>query len=209
MKEEKINYWLEWARRIQAIGQSGLAFTENQYDVERYQQLMGIAAEILQEHTQISKQQSEQDFKWQKGYATPKIDVRGAVVRENKILMVQERVDRKWCLPGGWADVGDIPSAAAEREVIEESGFNVKSVKVVGVYDANRDGRELEFYHAFKIIFLCDIIDGAPKTSFETIGVDFFEFDNLPPLSSNRTNHRHLNDVQAHIQNPRKKTVFD
>ncbi len=208
MKNREEN-WLKWARQIQAIGQSGLAFTENQYDVERYHQLMDIAADILQEYTEVEKQRIVQDFQWQKGYATPKIDVRGAVVRDNKILMVQERVDGKWCLPGGWADVGDMPAAAAEREVLEESGFNVKAVKVVGVYDANRDGRPLEFYHAFKIIFLCEIIDGEPTISFETTAVDFFDFENLPPLSSSRTNHRHLNDVKAHLRDPRLKTIFD
>lgn len=208
MKNREEN-WLKWARQIQAIGQSGLAFTENQYDVERYQQLMDIAADILENHTKIEKQEIIKDFNWQIGYATPKIDVRGAVVRDDKILMVRERVDGKWCLPGGWADVGDMPAAAAEREVLEESGFTVKTVKVVGVYDANRDGRPLEFYHAFKIIFLCEIVEGEPTISFETTAVDFFNFDNLPQLSSSRTNHRHLNDVLAHLRDPRLKTIFD
>jgi ADP-ribose pyrophosphatase YjhB (NUDIX family) len=112
-------------------------------------------------------------------------------------------------MPGGWADVGEMPSAMVARETWEESGFEVESRKVLAVYDANRGGRPLEFFHAFKIIFLCEITGGEARTSDETMAVDFFSFGKLPPLSSQRTNERHLEEVQAHLADPGRPTAFD
>jgi ADP-ribose pyrophosphatase YjhB (NUDIX family) len=145
----------------------------------------------------------------QPGYATPKIDVRAAVVKDGKILLVQERTDNCWAMPGGWADVGDIPSEVASRETKEESGFEVKPLKVIGVFDANRSGRPLELFHAFKIIFLCEFIGGESTPSDETLDARFFDFDNLPELSSNRTNKKHLKTVLAHYNDRSLPAYFD
>ena len=130
--------WLEWAREIQAISQIGLTYSLSDYDTQRYTRLMEIAAEMVASHTQLAKDALFTNFMQQPGYATPKVDVRAAIVRNGKILLVQERSDERWCMPGGWADVGDLPSAGVVREVWEESGFEVVVRKVVGVYDANR-----------------------------------------------------------------------
>lgn len=201
--------WIKWAREIQALSQTGLAYAKDDYQVERYERLAEIAAEILQSHSKLDKINVFKNFMNQIGYATPKVDGRGAVVHDGKILLVQERADQKWCLPGGWADVGDKPSEMVVREVLEESGFHVKVKKIVGVYDANRGKTPQEFYHCYKIIFLCDIMNGEAKASNETMDVQFFDFDNLPPLSSERTNERHLNDVLAHIKDMNYPAVFD
>lgn len=211
MSETPLPRWLEWAREIQALSQTGLHYSHDLYETQRYERLLEIAAEIVHDHTGLAQQPLLENFKIQPGYATPKIDVRGAVVvvREEKILLVQEKADGRWAMPGGWGDVGEIPSAMVAREVLEESGFQVRPIRVVGVYDANRDGRPLQFYHAYKIIFLCDIISGSARASEETLAVDFFDFDKLPPLSLSRTNQRHLNDVLAHLRNPRHPTLFD
>jgi ADP-ribose pyrophosphatase YjhB (NUDIX family) len=200
--------WLEWAREIQALSQTGLTYNDDDYNVQRYQRLMEIAAEIVQSHTGLPKDPLVENFLAQPGYATPKVDVRGAVIRGGKILLVQERVDGCWCMPGGWADVGEIPSKMVEREVWEESGFEVKTRKVIGVYDANRIN-PLEFYHAYKIVFLCEIIGGQARPSNETLSVDFFSFDDLPPLSRERTNEHHLAEVLAHLQNDSRPAAFD
>lgn len=200
--------WLEWAREIQALCQTGLAFSTGQYDVQRYRRLMEIAAEIISRHTGLEKQRLLETFLRQPGYATPKIDVRGAVVRDNKLLLVQEKADGHWCMPGGWADVGEVPSAMVAREVLEESGFVVVPRKVIGVYDANRLGR-LEFFHAYKILFLCEITGGEARASDETLAVDFFPFDRLPPLSSPRTDPRHIEELQAHLNDPSRRVAFD
>jgi len=201
--------WLAWAREIQALSQIGLTFSNDDYDSIRYHRLREIAAEIIQTHAGLPKDKVLDSFQIQPGYATPKIDVRGAIFRDNRILLVQERSDENWCMPGGWADVGESPSQMVVREVKEESGFHVAPVKVIGVFDANRDGRPLEFYHAYKIVFLCRIIGGEAQTSNETKGVEFFDFDNLPPLSWSRTNDRHLAEIQAHLQDPNRPAFFD
>jgi ADP-ribose pyrophosphatase YjhB (NUDIX family) len=112
-------------------------------------------------------------------------------------------------MPGGWADVGDLPSGTVVREVWEESGFHVVPRKVVGVFDANRSGRPLEFYHAYKVVFLCDISGGEACPSDETSAVGFFRFADLPPHSANRTNERHLAEVLAHLRDPGRPTAFD
>jgi ADP-ribose pyrophosphatase YjhB (NUDIX family) len=137
------------------------------------------------------------------------VDVRGAVFRDRSLLLVRERQDGGWTLPGGWADVGDVPSQAAEREVWEEAGFHVKARRVIGVYDANRTG-PLEIFHAFKIVFLCELLDGEPRPSSETSEVAFFRQDQIPPnLSGERTRPRHIEDAFAALIEPEKQTVFD
>ena len=209
MTETDSSRWLQWAREIQALSQTGLAYSEIDYDIQRYNRLMEIAAEIVQSHTGLPKKPLLENFLVQPGYATPKVDVRGAVIRDGKILLVQERSDERWSMPGGWADVGELPSEMVEREVWEESGFEVEAKKVIGVYDANRSGNPLEFYHAYKIVFLCEILRGEARPSDETLDVDFFSLDNLPPLSSERTNERHLNDVFTHFKDHTRPTAFD
>jgi ADP-ribose pyrophosphatase YjhB (NUDIX family) len=201
--------WLRWAREMQALCQTGLAFASTNYETERYTRLNEIAAEMIASHTGLSRDELVVNFSAQPGYATAKIDVRGAVVREGRILLVQERRDQLWCMPGGWADVGDIPSEMVAREVWEESGFEAAPRKVIGVFDANRSGRPLELYHAFKIVFLCDITGGEPRASDETMDVGFFEFDRLPPLSTNRTHERHLAEVRKHLSDECRPAAFD
>ncbi len=209
MTEINLPRWLEWAREIQALSQTGLTYSDTEYHTQRYQRLMEIAAEIVESHTGLSKEPVLENFMVQPGYATPKVDVRGAALLNGKILLVQERADERWCLPGGWADVGDLPSQMVVREVWEESGFEVEARKVVGVYDANRSGVPLEFYHAYKIVFMCEILGGQARPSNETLAVDFFSFDDLPPLSLERTNERHLAEVLAHHQDRNRPAAFD
>jgi ADP-ribose pyrophosphatase YjhB (NUDIX family) len=209
MSETPVPRWLQWAREIQALSQTGLTYSGNDYERQRYQRLTEIAAEIVHDHTSLPEERLLQDFYRQPGYATPKVDVRGAVVREGQILLVQERMDGRWCMPGGWADVGDLPSEMVIREVWEESGFHAVPRKVVGVFDANRSGRPLELYHAYKIVFLCELTGGEARPSNETLAVDFFSFDSLPPLSANRTNERHLAEVLAHVRDPGRPAAFD
>ena len=200
--------WLDWAREIFSISKSGLTYSNSDYDLERYKHLLEIAAEMMESQGELSKESILQSFSMQAGYATPKIDVRGAVLREGKILLVQERADGRWAMPGGWADLGDLPSAMVEREVCEESGLNVKAAKVVAVYDANR-AEPMEFYHAYKIIFLCDYIDGEIRPSYETLAVDFFDPTALPHLSLARTSERMIEEVLAHARDPLRPAAFD
>ncbi len=200
--------WIAWAREIFSLSQAGLVYSKNEFDIERYKRLQEISAEMIESQSDISKENALESFSMQAGYITPKIDVRGAVVKEDKIILIQERADGKWAMPGGWVDLGNTPASAAEREVWEESGFRVKAEKVVAVIDANRI-EPMEFYHAFKIIFLCELLDGEPQISHETMAVDFFAMDNLPPLSIYRTNEEMIKEVFAHVHDPSRKTAFD
>ena len=200
--------WLGWAREIFSLSQSGLTYSGNQYDIERYKRLQEITAEIIASQSDMAKESVLDSFSMQAGYITPKVDVRGAVIRDGKILLIQERADGKWAMPGGWADLGNAPASVAEREVWEESGFRVKAEKVVAVIDANRI-EPMEFYHAYKIIFLCKLLDGEPRISYETLAVDFFDPNHLPPLSMYRTDENMLQEVFAHVENPNRPTVFD
>src|SRR5512138_1111327 len=200
--------WMEWAQEIFSLSQSGLTYSGNEYDIERYKRLQELTAEMIASQSAIEKEAVLESFSMQAGYITPKVDVRGAVVRDGRILLIQERADNQWAMPGGWADLGNSPASVAEREVWEESGLRVKAEKVVAVLDANRI-EPFEFYHAYKIIFLCRLLGGEPRASYETLAVDFFDPHHLPPLSIYRTNEEMINEVFAHLENPARPTVFD
>ncbi len=200
--------WMEWAQEIFSLSQAGLTYSKNEFDIERYKRLQEITAEMIASQSEMEKESVLKSFSMQAGYTTPKIDVRGAVVCDGKILLIQERADGKWAMPGGWADLGNPPASVAEREVWEESGYRVKAEKVLAVIDANRI-QPMEFYHAYKIIFLCKLLGGEPRISYETLAVDFFDPHDLPPLSSYRTNDSMIEEVFAHLQNPDRPTAFD
>lgn len=199
---------LEWAREIYSLSQAGITYSGNDYDIQRYQRLQEITAEMLASQSDLSRENVLQSFTMQHGYATPKIDVRGAVIRDGKILLVRERADGRWAMPGGWGDIGDGPADMVAREIWEESGFRVTVDKLVGVYDANRL-QPLEFYHLYKLIFLCSITGGQATPSIETLDVNFFGMDSLPPLSETRTNQRILDEVFAHYTDSLRPTFFE
>jgi ADP-ribose pyrophosphatase YjhB (NUDIX family) len=201
--------WLKWAREIQSLAQTGLHFSETEYHRQRYTRLAEIAAEIVASGSGQEVDRLQADFLRQPGYATPKVDVRGAVFRNGELLLVQERTDEKWCLPGGWADVGESPAEMVTREVLEESGFEVRPTRLIGVYDANRSGTPLAFYHAYKLVFRCEILGGEAGPSDETLDARFFGRDEVPPLSSQRTDARHLLDAWTHYDDPARIAEFD
>jgi ADP-ribose pyrophosphatase YjhB (NUDIX family) len=209
MSDEAPPLWLSWAREIQALAQTGNHYAVNEYQHERYQRLAKIAAEIISQSAGLDYPPLADAFHAQVGYATPRVDVRAAIFQGERLLLVQERSDGGWTLPGGWADVGDVPSQAAEREAWEEAGVRVKARRVIGVYDANRTG-PLEIFHAYKIVFLCDYITGEPRPSLETAAADFFSPAEIPSaLSGERTLPRHIHDAYAALADPDLPTVFD
>lgn len=205
MKEK----WLELAQRLQSLAQSGLHYTDNYFEIERYKQVMEIAEEMISMQTGFDKDSIDKFFMSEAGHSTPKVDVRGVVFKDNKILLVKEKVDGKWTVPGGWADVGFSPSENAEREVFEESGYKVKAKKVLAVYDRNKQGHTPFIYHLYKIFFLCEIIGGESKTSYETEDVRFFGIDELPELSTGRITQKQIQRFFEHYHNPELPTDFD
>ncbi len=201
--------WLAWAKDLQAIAQNGLTYAQSPYDIERYESLRQIATEILATHSNISLEQVVQMVDSEKGYATPKVDVRGVAFRDDAILLVRERADGLWTLPGGWADVNDSPSEAVVKEVYEESGFQTRAVKLLALYDRNKHGHPPIPYHVYKLFFLCEIVGGAPANSVETSGVAFFHEDEIPELSLSRVTPEQISRLFQHYQHPDWPTDFD
>jgi ADP-ribose pyrophosphatase YjhB (NUDIX family) len=202
--------WLDWAREIQALAQSAEHYAQNVYDRERAVRLREIAAEIVAANSELEKDELIAAFTAQPGYVTPKVDVRGAVFDGESLLFVREAADRGWTLPGGWADVGEPPSLAVEREVVEESGIEVSAEMLVGVYDANRVESALPLFHAYKLVFLCTRIGGEPRPSEETLEARFFPLDDLPSrLSAFRTTPRHIVDAIEVHRGSVRDTKFD
>lgn len=202
--------WLEWGRALQTIAQNGLAYSKNPFDIERFEQVRQIAVEILATYSQVDAKPLAGLFDGEAGYATPKIDVRGAVIQDNKILLVRELMDQgRWTLPGGWADVSDAPSEAVIREIHEESGYEARPVKLAAVYDRRRHGHPAFYFTIYKLFFLCTLTGGAPTTSIETGGASFFAEDDLPELSIGRVTPDEIHMIFKHYRNPDLPTEFD
>jgi ADP-ribose pyrophosphatase YjhB (NUDIX family) len=208
-----LEIWLNWARELQAIAQTGLAFSKDAYDRQRYGAIRSLAARILAEHSEAECSHIEALFTQQAGYATPKVDVRGAVFRnDGGILLVREIADAgRWTLPGGWADVNESPSECVIREVREESGFEVAVRKLAAVYDRDRHGHvPLHAFHVYKLFFICEIAGGAPRPGLETSEVGFFTTDNLPDdLSAGRVRQHQMRRMMEHWRSPELPTDFD
>jgi len=206
MKEPK---WLGWARRLQAVAQTGLTYAANQYDVDRYEAMRELAAEMMAEGSDGDIAPIRELFAREAGYATPKVDLRAVVFREEKILLVREREDGGWSLSGGWADVGESPADGTAREVREESGYETRAVKLLAVYDRKRHGHPPIPFHAYKLFFLCELLGGAPVRSHEIDDVDWFAEDGLPPLSISRVTAAQIGRFFEHRRNPLWPTDFD
>lgn len=203
--------WLEWAQRLQAIAQNGFTYCENPYDLQRYGQVRQIAAEVMATYADVEPSFVSNLFEQEDGYATPKVDVRAAVFQENKILLVKEREDGCWTLPGGWVDVGESPSEAIVREVYEESGYLTKATKLLALYDRNhpRHNHPPMRHHVYKLFFLCELIGGAPAENLETSEVEFFAQQQIPELSLTRVVPSQIERLFEHYYHPDWQTDFD
>lgn len=201
--------WLAWVRRLQAIAQTGLTFANDPYDIERYEQIRALAAEIAAAGSGADLGLVRELFARDTGYATPKVDVRAAIFQGDGLLLVRERSDGLWTLPGGWADVGDTPARAVEREVFEETGYTARAVKLLAVYDRTSHGHPPIPFAVYKLIFWCEITGGAPAATHETDEVAFFREGAIPPLSLTRTMPAQIARLFAHRRHPTWPTDFD
>lgn len=186
MKQRTVPLWLDFVQRIQSIAQMGLNYTEGVHDRERYQQLVQIAAEMGAAGSDATAEQVRGVFAREQGPSTPKVDVRAAVFRDDRVLLVQERSDGKWALPGGWVDVGESASEAAAREVREETGYDVRPRRLLAVWDKGKHVMRQDPFHIYKLVFECALVAGEPTTSIETSAVEFFAVTGLPELSTHR-----------------------
>ena len=176
------------ARELEAIAQTGLHFTKDPYDRERYQRLRELAAHLLASCSTLSPEEIHEWNKAEFGYATPKVDVRAFILQQGRVLLIREDADEgRWTLPGGWADVNESPAESVVREVEEECGYIVKPLRLLAVFDRERQGHVPPFpYHVYKLFFHCEIIGGNAKPTVESSAAAFFPEDDSPELSLSR-----------------------
>lgn len=201
--------WLEWAKEIQAISQAGLAYSKDIYDIERFEQLRDLSVSILHEYTEIEHDKIRSLFASDTGYPTPKVDVRGVVFQDGKILMVRERLDGAWALPGGWADVGLSAKEVAVKEIREESGYDVLPIRLLAVLDKKFHDHPPASQHVYKIFIQCELTGGEASGGLETTEVAFFGEDNLPELSLERNTNAQVKAMFEYLRNPAKDVWFD
>jgi ADP-ribose pyrophosphatase YjhB (NUDIX family) len=207
-KRKKI---LEIGREIQAISQSGLSFCKDPYDIERYMHLKKLSTELISGCTSHEEEYIEKVFSIEKGYSTPKLDIRAAVFKDNKILLINERMSGCWTLPGGYIDVNETLSEASEREVLEETGYVVKARKVAGVFDHRLHGHKAHLYHFYKIYMICDLTGGHPSPNLESEKSEFFGIEDIMSLNidKGRTVPQHILRMFDHAKTPTLPADFD
>jgi len=205
--------WLVWARELQAIAQTGLTFATSAYDRERYTTIRSLAAQMMATNSDADFGRVEALFAEQTGYATPKVDVRGAIFDEDaRILLVREIADAgRWTLPGGWADVNQSPSESVIREVREEAGLDVRVRKLAAVYDRARQWHTPPHpFHVYRLFFICDVVGGAPRAGLETSEVAFFGENEIPQdLSVARVLPHQIRRMFEHARDKDLLTDFD
>lgn len=201
--------WLSWAKQLQAIAQSGLTYSKDKYDIERFQQIRNLSVEILNEYTEISTEKIKDLFCNETGYQTPKVDIRGAVFKEDKILLVKESIDGCWSMPGGWAEFNLSIKENIIKEVREESGLNVVPKRLIAVLDRNKHNEPVTPYGIYKIFVLCDFIDGVFKSNIETEESGFFSLEDLPPLSLGRNTKKQIEMCFEAKTQDNFLTIFD
>lgn len=200
---------IKLAIEIQSIAQAGIAYTENPYDIERYERLREISAEIISEKSDINLEKVKKIFCSETGYQTPKIDTRGAIFKDDKILLVHENNDT-WSLPGGWCDVLESVKSNTEKEIREEAGLKAKAVKLIAVQDRNKHNEPYYVYSVCKVFVLCELIGGEFKENIETTEIKYFGIDELPENLANEKNNKEqiLMCFEAY-KNPNWETQFD
>ncbi len=201
---------LNLIKRLKAIADTGLVYTEGDYDKERYVELQNISLQLMAHIAEEPLKVIRDFFVPQSDYPTPKVDVRGFVLNDkNEVLMARERIDGRWTIPGGWADVGSTPSEVAVKEIFEETGLEARVVRLLGVYDKQVHPHPPEPYYIYKIIFLCEITGGALQPGFDMLGADFFPLDALPSLSEERILETQVKQLFALAKSNSNEVHFD
>jgi ADP-ribose pyrophosphatase YjhB (NUDIX family) len=202
--------WLTIARELQALAQTGIAYTANAFDRERYERIRELAADLMTGGSGLDREKILELFRQDVGYATPKVDVRGAAFVDRRVLMVREVSDGLWTLPGGWADVNRSAAECVVREVEQESGFAVRATKLAAVWDYRKQGHVSRHPASiYKVFFICEVKDGMARPSNETSEVSFFARDALPPLSPGRVTVAQVVRMFEHAEQPDSPTDFE
>jgi len=201
--------WLVVGRELKAIAQIGLTFSQDAFDRQRYERIRELSAALIAKGSDGDAAQVLELFQREVGYATPKVDVRGAAFREGRVLMVREVSDGGWTLPGGWADVNQTAAECVVREISEESGFQARALKLAAVHDYRKHNRLRHIDSIYKMCFICELVGGHARPSHETSDVGFFSRSELPMLSAGRTTAEQIELMFRHAERPDLPTDFD
>lgn len=200
--------WLEWAKELQSIAQNGLTYTKDEFDKERFERIRTISADIISHYSEFPIEKVKSLFCNETGFQTPKIDTRGVIFKDDKILLVKEK-NRKWSLPGGWVDFNQTIRSNVEKEVKEEAGLNVKAIKILAVQDRNKHNKPIYAYNVCKFFILCKVIDGKFKENIETIESRYFELNKLPNLDEEKNTKEQIETCYTLYKNPADFIEFD
>ncbi len=204
------NFIFEKIKRVQALAEIGLEFSHNSFDRERYVELQQISLQILEEMTNVPAEKILPVIQDKNGYKTPKVDVRAVVFNcKNQILLIQEKIDARWAMPGGWADVGYSPAEVAVKECFEEAGLKVKAEKLLAVLDKQKQNMSPAFEYVYKIFILCTKLNDNISTGLETSGVGWFDENNLPELSTPRNTPEQIRSMFQFHRGERVEPRFD
>jgi ADP-ribose pyrophosphatase YjhB (NUDIX family) len=201
--------WLVVGRELKAIAQIGLTFSQDAFDRQRYERIRELSATLIAKGSDGNAAEMLELFQREVGYATPKVDVRGAAFREGRVLMVREVSDGGWTLPGGWADVNQTAAECVIREIAEESGFQARALKLAAVHDYRKRNRLRHIDSIYKMFFICELVGGTARPSHETSDVGFFSRSELPMLSVGRTTAQQVELMFRHAERPDLPTDFD
>lgn len=203
-------FFFEKIKRIQALAEIGLEFSEIPYDQERYQELQEISLQLLEKITDVPINKIIPVIQENNGYKTPKVDVRAVVFNEKgQILLVQEKVDNCWSMPGGWSDISYSPREVAEKECFEEAGLKVNATKLLAILDKQKQNMPPAFEYVYKIFLLCEKLDDNISTGSETNDVGWFYEDNLPELSTPRNMEKQIKMMFQYFRGERIEAYFD
>ncbi len=200
--------WLKLVIEIQSLAQNGLTYSNNIYDIERYERLRDISAEMLSMKTNFSVEKVKELFCNETGYQTPKLDTRAVIFKDNKILLVHEN-NGTWSLPGGWVDVLESVKSNTIKEVKEETGLNVLAKKIIAIQDRNKHNKPRYAYGVCKIFVLCDVIGGHFEKNVETTEIKYFSMDNLPILAEEKNNKEQIEMCFKAINDKNWQVQFD
>jgi ADP-ribose pyrophosphatase YjhB (NUDIX family) len=202
--------WLDWARRMAAIAREGLTWSQDPFDRDRYERLAAVADELLE--AQVGPGiGADALFPPGSGHPTPKVDVRAVVVRDGRVLLVRERTDGGWALPGGWADPGLTAAQVAVKETDEEAGLVVRPTRVLALWDRDAQGMDPYAHAVYKVYLAADPVDPAaePVAGSEALDAGWFSPDDLPPLSLTRNTAEQVRRLVALAADPAAPTLFD
>jgi len=202
------NSWMDWAKELQFLAQAGITYSTNRFDIERFERVREISAEMVAHKTGFSTEYVKTVFCNEKGFQTPKLDTRAAIFQDEKILLVQEN-DGRWVLPGGWVDTMETIRSNTIKEVKEEAGLDVLPLRLIALQDRNKHNAPLYIHNICKVFVLCEMLGGKFEANLETLASGFFDINNLPELAVEKTTEAQIRLCYDAYKNPNWEVIFD